>query len=93
MNARAVNIRVGRLTVPGPRFNRRETSQFRWAFERELIRLLRDRPPRPAGDAACRTLAAPMPPAPAGPQPASLGAQAARSFFDAIGLAARGQAR
>ena len=47
MKARAVNIRVNRLTMTGPRFNRREMSQFRAGFEGELSRLLRDRPLRP----------------------------------------------
>ena len=91
MTPRALNIHVGRLTLSGPRFNWRETSQFRSAFEHELVRLLRDRPLCPAGNLAYRNLAAPMP-ARTGPRPASLGAQAARSFFETIGAATSGKA-
>jgi hypothetical protein len=91
MIARGLDIHVGRLTLNGPRFNRRETSQFRSAFERELVRLLRDAPPRPAGNTVYRNLAGPMP-ARTSVRPASLGAQAARSFFDTIDAAASGHA-
>jgi len=91
MIRRGVDIHVGRLTLSGPRFNRRETSQFRSAFERELVRLLGDSPPRPAGNTMYRTLTAPMP-ARTSLRPASLGAQAARSFFDMIGAVASGHA-
>jgi hypothetical protein len=83
MKPRPVDIHIGRISVPGPRLNRREAEVFRLAFERELSDLLSSRSLRPARGAAHRHLDSPAIRISA--HSAAFGAEVARSLFETLG--------
>jgi|HubBroStandDraft_1064217.scaffolds.fasta_scaffold48363_2 hypothetical protein len=83
MTPRPVDIHIERISVPGPRFNRRQAEVFRFAFERELGGLLARGGLRPARGAAHRHLEAPATRMSA--HPAAFGAEVARSLFETLG--------